>query len=111
MVSLDRSPDVLEWSSEEITIPYYDPTTGRVRRYFPDFWVRKKDGTFLFEVKPAKETQPPSIKSGKRPSPRLIREVMTYGVNQAKWEAAKSFCEDRGWTFHVLTEKDLGLLT
>ena len=38
---------------------------------------------------------------------KYITEVVTYGVNQAKWKAAEEFCEKRGWKFKVLTEKDL----
>jgi len=33
--------------------------------------------------------------------------VATYGINSAKWEAAKEFCADRNWEFVVLTEKDV----
>jgi hypothetical protein len=35
--------------------------------------------------------------------------VKTYGVNEAKWKAAKSFCADRGWNFIIMTEKELGV--
>ena len=40
---------------------------------------------------------------------KFIEEVFNYGTNQAKWKAAKEYCEDRGMKFLVLTEKDLGL--
>jgi hypothetical protein len=29
--------------------------------------------------------------------------------NQAKWEAAKRYAEDRSWEFKVITEYELGL--
>jgi len=32
--------NILEWASEEFWIPYKDPTTNRVRRYFPDFFIK-----------------------------------------------------------------------
>jgi hypothetical protein len=35
--------------------------------------------------------------------------VKTYGVNEAKWKAARSFCADRGWSFIIMTEKELGV--
>jgi hypothetical protein len=34
---------------------------------------------------------------------------MTWGVNDAKWKAAKRFAEERGWEFIVLTEYHLGI--
>jgi hypothetical protein len=38
---------------------------------------------------------------------QYIQEVVTWGINEAKWKYASEFCADRGWTFKVLTEKDL----
>jgi hypothetical protein len=34
---------------------------------------------------------------------------VTYAVNQAKWKAAKEFCEDHRIEFKVVTEKELGI--
>jgi hypothetical protein len=50
---------------------------------------------------------PPEPK--KRVTKQYINEVVTYGVNQAKWKAAQEFCLDRGWEFRVMTEEHLGL--
>lgn len=115
MMYLDEHKDVLGWGSEELIIPYRSPIDGRVHRYFPDFVVTKinKDGkkeTAIIEVKPAAQSRPPVLKEGQNPrTKRYINEVMTWGVNEAKWKAAKQFCADRGWTFHVFTEKELGI--
>lgn len=115
MMYVDAHPDVLEWASEEIVIPYRSPVDNRVHRYFPDFWLKKRgaDGaieTLLIEVKPFKETQPPAQHTGnKKPTKRYMQEVFTYGVNQAKWKAAKEFCADRKWKFVVMTENELGI--
>lgn len=113
MQKLDAHPDVLEWSSEEIIIRYKSPIDGKVHRYFPDFWVKKKDTTGkiqydLIEVKPYKQTHPPTVMEGK-PTRRYLNEVMTWGINSAKWKAAREFCQDRGWNFVIITEKELGL--
>jgi hypothetical protein len=35
---------------------------------------------------------------------------MTWGVNSAKWKAAREFCKDRGYEFVIITEKELGLM-
>ena len=107
---LDESDSVLEYGSEEIVIPYYSPVDGKPHRYFVDFYVEARaiDGSvkkMLLEVKPAAQTQPP--KSPKRRTKRYISEVMTYGVNEAKWKAAKEFCDEKGWEFRIITEAEL----
>lgn len=112
MQKLDAHPDVLEWSSEEINIPYRSPLDRKVHRYFPDFYMKRKgmDGKiecFLIEVKPKAQTVPPKVQN--KPSRRYINEVATWGKNSAKWEAAQEYCKDRGWTFMTITEDDLGL--
>ena len=38
-----------------------------------------------------------------------IYEVREYARNQAKWKAAREFCEDRQWEFKVITEDELGI--
>ena len=90
MQSLDDNLNVTSWGSEEIVIPYRSPVDNRIHRYFVDFIVEVvgKDGgkrTILIEVKPAAQTQEP--KRPKRNTKRYLTEVMTYGVNQAKWNA------------------------
>ena len=100
----DGKDNVLKWSSEEIVIPYRSPIDGKVHRYFPDFWVKTTQGETLIEIKPKAQTKPPKLKSNKR---RYIREVRTWGVNEAKWKAAISYCENKGWNWKILTEQDL----
>ncbi len=112
MVHLDENPNVIEWSNEEIVIPYLSPVDNKLHRYFPDFFVRTRnkqgnlEGTII-EVKPASQAVPPKPK--KRITKQYINEVMTYGINEAKWKAATEYCKDRGWKFVVVTEKDLGI--
>jgi hypothetical protein len=112
MMYLDDHRDVVKWGSEEVVVPYRSPIDGRLHRYFVDFVVTKinKEGkreTSLIEVKPAAQTNPPEKQTKK--TKRYLTEVMTWGVNEAKWKAARDFCEDRGWTFHIFTEKELGI--
>lgn len=112
MKYLDDNPAILEWSSEEIAIPYVCPTDNRWHRYFPDFVVkvRKADGgvqTMILEVKPKKETMEPKV--SKRKTKQYITEVMTWGKNQAKWKAATEYCADRSWIFKLITEDQLGI--
>jgi hypothetical protein len=112
MNHLDKHPDVMEWQSEEFFIPYRSPVDRKIHRYFPDFLVKKREAngavkTVLIEVKPEKQTKPP--KHPGKVTKRYINEVYTWGVNKAKWNAAEEYCLDRGWTFHVFTEKQLGI--
>ena len=104
----DKNPSVLKWSSEETVIPYRCPTDSRIHRYFVDFKITVSTGkTYIVEVKPAAQTQPP-IYPG-RQTQRYITESLTFMKNQAKWEAAIEYARDRGWEFKIITEKELGL--
>jgi len=104
----DKNPSVLKWSSEETIIPYKCPTDNRIHRYFVDFKITVTTGrTYLVEVKPKTQTQPP-IYPGKR-TQRYLQESLAFMKNQAKWEAANEFAKDRGWEFKIITEHELGL--
>ena len=112
MKYLDENSNVIEWRSEELVIPYVSPVDNRQHRYFPDFLVkmRMRDNTtktMILEVKPAAQTKEPEIPT--RRTKKFITEVMTYGVNQSKWKAAREYCADRGWEFRLITEKELGI--
>lgn len=112
MKYLDGNSNILEWSSEELAIPYLCPTDNRWHRYFPDFYVKAIDANgllkeMLLEVKPKKETREPTKK--KKITKQYITEVTTWGKNQAKWKAATEYCEDRKWVFKLITEDDLGI--
>lgn len=113
MFYFDSHPDIIKWASEEITIPYVSPIDNKIHRYFPDFYIKKKtvDDKFehvLIEVKPEHQRQKPEkTKNKKRKT--FINEALTYATNLRKWEAAERFCEERGWKFQILSEKDLGI--
>ena len=112
MVYCDQTTNILEWGSEEIALPYRSPVDNRVHRYFPDFYIKVKENggkikRMIIEVKPLKQTMKP--KKPKRQTKGYIYEVYEYAKNQAKWEAATEFCDDRKWEFKVLTEKELGI--
>lgn len=108
MIFLDTEPLIEWWSSEEHVVMYTDHSTNppRMRRYFPDFLVKKTMGdTFMIEVKPEKEVLPPISRS--KQTRAYIKEIKTFAKNNSKWESARRFCEQRGWKFLVLTERDL----
>jgi hypothetical protein len=110
---LDENPNCISWQSEEFFIPYRSPVDDKIHRYFIDLKVtiqypNNVNKTFLAEIKPYDQTLPPDMNK-KRSKQRLLEEVSTYSVNQAKWIAAKKYCEDRGYHFIILTEYDIGL--
>mgnify|MGYP000694752420 CR=1 FL=1 len=107
---MDERPEVLEWRSEEVIVPYFDPSTGRHRRYFPDIVARiqNPDGTtktVMMEIKPMKETKEPKVQ--KKRTKKYVTEVTTWATNQAKWKSAQEYCKDRGWQFVLVTEQNL----
>jgi hypothetical protein len=112
MLYVDSHPEIIEWGSEEFFIPYRSPIDGKIHRYFPDFYIKKKskDGklqTLVVEIKPLKQTFEPQRQNKK--TKRYINEVMTWGINSSKWKAAKNFCKERNWQFLILTEKELNI--
>ena len=108
----DANPNVISWGSESVIIPYQNPLTGRISRYFVDFNIvmRDKNGEvkkFLIEIKPHCQTLPPVQKNRKTKS--LIYQQAEYVKNQAKWQAAESWSKNHDCQFIILTEKHLGL--
>jgi hypothetical protein len=68
----------------------------------------KRDGgiqSILVEVKPEKQTKPPEKR--KKVTKGYITEIATWGVNEAKWKAAREYCADRSWEFKIVTENEL----
>jgi hypothetical protein len=61
----------------------------------------------MLEVKPKQQTQEPKVQ--KKKTRKYLTEVMTWGVNQAKWAAAREYCLDKGWSFMLITEAELGI--
>jgi len=109
----DYSSGVIGWSSEEIVIKYQDPlepirnNKPRFRRYYPDFVIETKNGdTYLIEVKPYKQTIPPTRSSNKSRK-TMLTEDRAYKTNQAKWRSARAYCLRKGWIFKIITEKEL----
>lgn len=108
----DRTPNILKYGSEEISIPYFDPVKKRIRRYYPDAFIEMVDEfgnrkKYLIEIKPERQTKPPKQKS--RATKSYINEVYTYVTNEAKWKAAEEFCKDNLIEFKIITEKELGI--
>lgn len=111
MVNFDTNPTIVAWGSEEIIISYFWEGDNKFHRYFPDFFivVKSKSGEVkkvLIEVKPYAQTQEPKHSKRKRKT-TIMNEAATYSKNLAKWEAARSYCQEKGFLFLILTEHDL----
>lgn len=109
----ERNTNVVNWCSESVAIKYHCPLTNTVKNYYPDFWVKMKDGkVWLVEVKPFKEYgEIPSLP--KRKTKKAMKSY-TYlhnavKVNFSKFKSAKAYCNTRGWSFLVADEKWFGI--
>jgi hypothetical protein len=103
----DLNEDILYWASEELPVRYYNPLDKKYHRYFPDFVVKTvNNDKYMIEIKPSRQAVKP--KAPKKKTKSYMRESFEYIKNQAKWNAAKAYCEDKGMQFKIITEKDLG---
>ncbi len=102
---VDNTPAIMEWASEEIVIPYFNPIDNAMHRYFPDLWFRQvyKDQVreCVVEIKPIAHSIRPVFTKGQR---RKTQEQMLarYIQNCVKWSAAKHYCISRGWEFYLV---------
>lgn len=101
----DEHPSVNKWASEAIKIPYRNPLTGRQTVYVPDFFIAYSDKggkqrVELIEVKPTNQTI-------KEKLGRSRANQAAWIVNQAKWEAARAYCKQKGIFFRVINETDI----
>lgn len=101
---LDLHPNVLNWASESLSIPYLNPVTGASSMYIPDFLVVYVDkngnkSAEVIEIKPSSQAILEKAKSKK--------DKLAYAVNQAKWQSAQVWCQKHGLTFKVMTEEHL----
>jgi hypothetical protein len=110
---LDSHPSCVSWASEEFFIPYVSPVDDKIHRYFVDliatFIIR--DGTkktYVIEIKPYEQTIQPKASKGKSKK-TLLEQVTTYAINEAKWKAAKAYCDQKGYEFKVIDEYALGI--
>jgi len=108
---LDENKNILRWSFENIKIPYKSPIDNQLHHYIPDFLVEKrnKDGTIstlIVEIKPYKQTKQPAMTENISKK-TYSKNMETFLVNQAKWDATKIFCEKNSIEFVVITEKEL----
>jgi hypothetical protein len=103
----ERTPSIIMWSSESVSVRYFNPIDEKYHTYFPDYLVKLEDGsTFLIEVKPKSQLIKPS--EPKRLTPKSIKSYKwaynTWMTNMIKKEAAEAFSKSRGWKYMIVTE-------
>jgi len=118
MKLLDKNSNVIEWSSEQVIIPYKHPQKSKMEgkpvyaRYFVDFFIHLKVGDksvkLIAEVKPEKQTSKPTLHGNKKQS-TIIYENLQWAINSAKWEAAKKYAEQKNMEFMIITEKTIDM--
>lgn len=99
----DENPHITEWISEPMRIPYLNPIKQCKTTYVPDFLVAYKDKSGkrkvqLIEIKPKKQILGEA---------RSQRDKIQAVINEAKWQAAHTFCQQKGIEFKVITEDDI----
>lgn len=100
----DNNPAVLNWVSEGVKIPYFNPVSGKQTVYVPDFLIvyvdaNQRKHTELVEIKPSTETTMESARS--------YRDKLMVAMNMAKWAAADSWARANNMRFRVVTEYDI----
>ena len=116
MLVLDKNPNVIQWSSEKVIIPYKHPVktaqsgTPQYARYFVDFYLKLKVGEvvkeYLIEVKPEKQCSPPT-QHGNKKRTTILYENLQWAINKAKWEAAETYCKRKNYKFLIINEKNI----
>ena len=88
---LDKNEQVIAYQYESLIIPYIsNQRTNKIRNYKPDLVVERLDKKIVVEIKP-------STKVNNR-------------INQKKFNAAKVWCQNHGFDFEIVTEKELKIL-
>lgn len=101
----DNHPNILQWASESIKIPYEDPfQPGKIRNYIPDFFIVyvDKNGARhgeIIEIKPLSQSIPEAA--------RTRKDMEAIALNEAKWKAAWAYCRSNGIKFRIMTEQQL----
>lgn len=127
----DYSPSVKRWSSEPMSIPYWDrisnieknnkqkldnnnPRNWKKRNYHTDFWCEVvRDDTiekWFIEIKPAhklKKPKPPAPNSTLKVIKNFNNRAKTYLIDEAKFASLNEWAKKHNMKFYVFTEHTL----
>ena len=101
----DEHPNVYQWASESIKIPYRHPFTGKYTIYVPDFFIvyQDKNGKKHAEMVEVK----PMAQSSMEMAGKSMAKRKQGALNMAKWEAANAYAKQRKIRFRVVSEEQL----
>lgn len=104
MTFFDHNQHILQWGSECLQVPYYNPFKQKNTIYVPDFLINYKNKfdehrVELIEVKPYAQT---ILMDGMKTQERAV-----VALNHLKWTAAQKFCKQYGIHFRIISEHDL----
>lgn len=111
----DSNERILKWSSEPVKIPYYNPLDKKEHNYNVDFYIRvlqdnEEEQEWIIEIKPESQFKKP-ILEGKNSTLLKLKsynhKMQVWITNQAKFKAAKTWAEGRGFKFGVVDENFL----
>lgn len=102
----ESCPQVLQWGSEPIAIPYFNRLKNHMSTYYPDYIITivktNKDNEkhvekCIIEIKPYNQTIKPTEQDS-----RWAKE--TWITNVDKWKAAQQFAEKHNMKFMIVNE-------
>ena len=110
----DNNELVVEYASEPIGIPYFNPILKKESTYWIDCYMatRTPDGNltkWLIEIKPNKYLTPPEPPNRltEKQTLNYARHAKAYIINNAKFNAAKVYAHKNGMRFGIITENFL----
>jgi hypothetical protein len=131
----DFSPSIVKWSSEPISIPYYDriskleeckkyglnpndPKNWVIKNYHTDYWIEIDKGNgeiqkMFIEIKPSNKLKrpiPPDKNASLKEHRKFNIQAREYLINEAKFESMRAYAEKNNTKFYVFTEQTLGSL-
>lgn len=110
----DNNEKILNWGSEDIPIPYFNPILKKECTYWIDCYMstRNQDDSvtkWLIEIKPNKYLSPPEppTRLTEKQTLNYARHAKMYIINTAKFKAAQAYATGQGMKFGIITENFL----
>jgi hypothetical protein len=110
----DNTDSVIEYASEPVGIPYWNPILKKESTYWVDCYmaVKSPEGTvtqWLIEIKPNKYLNPPEEpkRLTEKQTLNYARHAKQYLINTAKFKAAKVHAVKNNMRFGIITENFL----
>jgi hypothetical protein len=110
----DTNDLVVEYGSEPLSVPYWNPLTKKQSNYWIDCYMMTRDPKgnttkWLIEIKPNKYLVPPEEpkRLTEKATLNYARHAKAYIVNESKFKAAKLYAKVNHMRFGIITENFL----